>query len=67
MSELKWYVIKAISGQENKVKTILKLKLKDLVWKRRIAGSNTNGEGNPDEKWKESSKRETLLSRLYND
>jgi transcriptional antiterminator NusG len=24
MSELKWYVLKAISGQENKVKTTLK-------------------------------------------
>ena len=52
MSELKWYVIKAISGQENKVKNYIETEVKRLsLEKRRISGGNTNGEGYPDEKW----------------
>ena len=30
MSELKWYVIKAISGQENKVKNYIETEVKRL-------------------------------------
>ncbi len=37
MSELKWYVIKAISGQENKVKNYIETEVKRLNLEKDVA------------------------------
>lgn len=51
MSELKWYVLKAISGQENKVKNYIENEMKRLGFEQYVTQVVIHGESNTNQKW----------------
>ena len=64
MEDLKWYVLKAVSGQENKVKSYIETEVRRLGYEFCYSSSDSYGEGSTDEKWKKGLQGKTILSRI---
>jgi transcriptional antiterminator NusG len=68
VEEKKWYVIRAVSGQESKIKEYILSEIDRLGYSNMVEDLLVPTQKNSSNtKWKKNKQREDLFSRIYND